>query len=203
MPNESKNWPDSYSGSWRTQKEGVLQRDPENQPESERTLRVAAYIRLSPTGEEREEGSLVSHPQRIEDFVDWKNKQMGRKWGEITRWYIDKDQSGKDLNRPHFQRMCQDIEAGFVDVVIVTELSRLSRRVKDFCHVWDFLKENDIKFMSLKENFDTSTPMGELMLIQAISFAQFERETIVGRIKNGARARAERGTRQWEYPPGL
>ena len=88
-------------------------------------------------------------------------------------------------------------------MVIVTELSRLSRRVKDFCHIWDFLKEHNVKFMSLKENFDTSTPMGELMLIQAISFAQFERETIVGRIKNGARARAERGLAGGGLPLGF
>ena len=203
MKSDSKDLPDLYSELWRTQKEGLPQKDLENQSDAQKTLRVAAYIRLSPTGEEREEGSLVSHPQRIKDFIGWKNKQMGRKWGEITEWYVDKDQSGKDLNRPGFQRLYQDIESGLVDVLIVTELSRLSRRVKDFCHVWDFLKERDIKFMSLKENFDTSTPMGELMLIQAISFAQFERETIVARIKNGSRARAERGLANGILPLGL
>ena len=57
--------------------------------------------------------------------------------------------------------------------------------------------------MSLKENFDTSTPMGELMLIQAISFAQFERETIVDRIRKGSRARAERGLANGSVPLGL
>ena len=84
---------------------------------------------------QREEGSLVSHPQRIQEFIEWKNKQVGRKWGEISEWYVDKDQSGKDLNRPNFQKLCRDIKAELIDVVIVTELSRLSRRVKDFCHI--------------------------------------------------------------------
>ena len=204
MKNASTHSQGSLSRSWRIQKEGILpgQYDQKTNLEPHR-LRIAAYVRLSPTGDEREEGSLVSHPQRIKNFVELKNKQSDRPWGEIVDWYIDKDQSGKDLNRPSFQKLYYDIQNGKIDAVIVTELSRLSRRVKDFCHIWDFLKEHDVKFMSLKESFDTSTPMGELMLIQAISFAQFERETIVGRIKDGSRARAERGLANGVLPLGF
>lgn len=155
-------------------------------------FRLAAYVRLSPSDEIREEGSLVSHPQRIKHFVDYRNSQS-RGWGKIVDWYTDKDYSGKDMNRPEFRRMCRDIKDGKINAVIVTELSRLSRSVKDFCQFWDFLKRHKATFYSLKESFDTSTPMGELMVVQAISFAQFERETIVSRIKEGAKARAERG----------
>ena len=89
--------------------------------------------------------------------------------------------------------MLKDIESGRINAVIVTELSRLNRKVKDFLEVWEFFKEKKVAFFSLKENFDTSTPMGELMLIQSMSFAQFERQTIVERVVRGARARAERG----------
>jgi len=153
---------------------------------------MGAYIRLSPSDEIRAEGSLVSHPQRIKHFVDYRNGQSSG-WGKIVDWYTDKDYSGKDMNRPEFRRMCRDIKDGKINAVIVTELSRLSRSVKDFCQFWDFLKRHKTTFYSLKESFDTSTPMGELMVVQAISFAQFERETIVSRIKEGARARAERG----------
>lgn len=155
-------------------------------------FKLAAYIRLSPSDEIRDEGSLVSHPQRIKQFVDFKNSQSPN-WGRIVDWYTDKDYSGKDMNRPEFKRLCRDVKAGKVNAVIVTELSRLSRSVKDFCQFWDFLKRHRATFYSLKESFDTSTPMGELMVVQAISFAQFERETIVSRIKEGAKARAERG----------
>ena len=155
-------------------------------------FRIGAYIRLSPSDEIREEGSLVSHPQRIKQFVDYRNAQSTN-WGSILDWYTDKDYSGKDMNRPEFKRMCRDIKDGKINAVIVTELSRLSRSVKDFCQFWDFLKRYKTTFYSLKESFDTSTPMGELMVVQAISFAQFERETIVSRIKEGAKARAERG----------
>jgi site-specific DNA recombinase len=165
-------------------------------------FRVAGYVRLSPTGDEREEGSLVSHPQRIRQFVESKNIQTDGKWGEIVEWYTDKDLSGKDMKRPSFQKMLADIREGHINAVVVTELSRLNRKVKDFCEVWDLFKEYDVALFSLKENFDTSTPMGELMLIQAMSFAQFERQTIVDRIKKGARARAERGLANGCIPLG-
>ncbi len=154
--------------------------------------KIASYVRLSPSDEIREEGSLVSHPQRIKNFINMKNNTE-KNWGKVIETYTDKDYSGKNLNRPAFQKMCRDIVLGKVNAVIVTELSRLSRSVKDFCQFWDFLKEHKVKFFSLKENFDTSTAMGELMVIQAISFAQFERQTTVERIKHGVHARAERG----------
>ena len=154
--------------------------------------KFGAYVRLSPSDEVRAEGSLVSHPQRIKSFVDYKNAQDAG-WGELVEIYTDKDYSGKDTNRPAFKRMLQDIKFGRINAVIVTELSRISRDVKDFCNFWEFMKLHRAIFISLKENFDTTTPIGEMMVIQAISFAQFERKTIVQRIKDGARARAERG----------
>ncbi len=89
--------------------------------------------------------------------------------------------------------MLVDIANGKINAVVVTELSRLSRSVKDFCDLYEFFKQHKVTFFSLKESFDTSTPSGELMLMQSIAFAQFERHTIVDRIRRGARARAERG----------
>ena len=113
---------------------------------------MAAYIRLSPSDEIRDEGSLVSHPQRIKHFVDYRNSQTPG-WGKIVDWYTDKDYSGKDMNRPEFRRMCRDIKDGKINAVIVTELSRLSRSVKDFCQFWDFLKRHKTTFYSLKQQF--------------------------------------------------
>lgn len=190
------------SEPWRNSKKGELsevKRKSDDQPK----FRIAGYVRLSPTGDEREEGSLVSHPQRIKQFVESKNVQAGGSWGEIVDWYVDKDLSGKDMNRPAFQKMLKDIKAGIVNAVIVTELSRLNRKVRDFCEVHEFFKEHKTALFSLKENFDTSTPMGELMLIQAMSFAQFERQTIVDRVKRGSRARAERGLANGILPLGF
>jgi DNA invertase Pin-like site-specific DNA recombinase len=196
--------PAKLSEPWRNIGKGEQVKAKRTQVESEQLkFRLGPYIRLSPTGDHRDEGSLVSHPQRIRQFVESKVLQHGSSWGEIVEWYEDKDLSGKDMNRPSFQRMLADIRSGKINAVIVTELSRLNRKVKDFCEVWEFFKENNVTLFSLKENFDTSTPMGELMLIQAMSFAQFERQTIVDRIKKGARARAERGLANGYIPLGF
>ena len=185
-----------YNASWRKIAQGenlkTSLKKTTSKSLSDYKYKLASYIRLSPSDEIREEGSLVSHPQRIKNFVKMKT-MTNPKWGKVIETYTDKDFSGKNMNRPAFQKMCRDIVSGKVNAVIVTELSRLSRSVKDFCQFWDFLKENKVKFFSLKENFDTSTAMGELMVIQAISFAQFERQTTVERIKHGVLARAERG----------
>ena len=178
---------------------GVSARSKSSNPKAKRSsansaaqYRLGAYVRLSPSDEIREEGSLVSHPQRIQDFVKFRNSQSGE-WGEIVEWYTDKEYSGGNMNRPAFLKMVQDIKRGHINGVIVTELSRLSRDVKDFCQFWEFLKRHSATFFSLKESFDTSTPIGEMMVIQCISFAQFERKNIIARIKDGSRARAERG----------
>ena len=155
-------------------------------------FKLAGYIRLSPSDEVREEGSLVSHPQRIEEFVKLKNAQVPG-WGNLVDFYVDEEVSGSHLNRPNFLKMLKDVKSGKVNGIIVTELSRLSRDVKDFMQFWDFLRKYNCKFFSLRENFDTSTPVGEMMVIQCISFAQFERKNTIERIKAGARARAQRG----------
>jgi site-specific DNA recombinase len=99
----------------------------------------------------------------------------------------------KDMHRPAFIQMCRDIKDGKIDAIIATELARLNRNTRDFLQFWEFLKQKNVKMFVLKQNFDTSTPGGEMMLTTMAAFAQFERETIVGRIKDGARARAERG----------
>lgn len=189
--------------SWRNTDKGIQALAKSQQHKAGPLFKIAGYVRLSPSGDEREEGSLVSHPQRIKQFVESKNIQNDGAWGEIIDWYVDKDFSGKDMNRPAFQRMLVDLKAGRVNAVIVTELSRLSRFVRDFCEIQEFFKQHRVAFFSLRENFDTSTPAGELMLMQTIAFAQFERHSIVDRIKKGARARAERGLGNGYVPLGF
>src|SRR5688572_6572993 len=124
MKNEQTNSQGALSASWRRQEKGREVQKTESAASPEQSeYRIAGYVRLSPTGDEREEGSLVSHPQRIKEFVDYKNMQSGGSWGSVADWYIDKDLSGKDLNRPSFKRLCKDIEGGKIDMVVVTELS--------------------------------------------------------------------------------
>jgi site-specific DNA recombinase len=200
---ELNDLPAKSSESWRSIKKGEIPQARSKRLENIPQFKIGGYIRLSPTAEERAEGSLVSHPQRIKQFVEGKNYQQGGGWGEIIGWYEDKDLSGKNTNRPELQRLLRDITEGIINAVVVTELSRLTRYTKDFYDLWEFFKQNKVAFFSLKESFDTSTPMGELMLCQAIGFAQFERQTIVDRIKKGARARAERGLANGYIPLGF
>lgn len=199
---ESQNSPVRLLEPWRNIGKGETRDQQKNQVNSKR-FRIGGYVRLSPSGQEREEGSMVSHPQRIKQFVESKNIQHNGDWGEIIEWYVDKDFSGKDMNRPGFQKMLRDIKLGHINAVVVTELSRLNRKVRDFLEVYELFKSHNTAFFCLRENFDTSTAMGELMLIQAMSFAQYERQTIVDRIKKGARARAERGLANGYVPLGF
>jgi site-specific DNA recombinase len=104
---------------------------------------------------------------------------IGKAISLAVDWYVDKDLSGKDMNRLAFQKMLADIKSGLINAVVVTELSRLNRKVKDFLEVYEFFKTHNVAFFCLRENFDTSSSIGELMLIQAMSFAQYERQTIV------------------------
>ncbi len=200
MKNDSAGSRAKSSASWRNQREGregLKQRVDTNSQKSSSSsqikYRLGAYIRLSPSNEIRDEGSLVSHPQRIEQYVSMRNAQHGGNWGKIVEWYTDKEISGATVNRPSFQRMCRDLKEGKINGVIVTEISRLSRSVKDFSNFWAFLESCNAQFFSLRENFDTATPAGRAMVYTCMSFSQFERENTVERIRLGAKARAERG----------
>lgn len=154
--------------------------------------RIAAYIRVS-TEEQaaNPEGSIKNQEQRLREYVKMKNADGP--FGEITQVYYERGISAKDMNRPAFQRMLSDIRSGEVNLVLVTEISRFSRAMRDFTLLWDFLKEHDCKFQSLRDNFDTTTPAGEMILFTLVNFAQFERKQLGERISNAFQARAKRG----------
>jgi site-specific DNA recombinase len=86
-----------------------------------------------------------------------------------------------------------DISLGKVDLVMVSELSRLSRSIRDFCHIWELMRERNCSFLSLREQFDTTTAAGELMLFNIVNFAQFERRQVSERVFANFTVRAERG----------
>lgn len=90
--------------------------------------------------------------------------------------YKDKGYSGKNIERPDFQRLLQDIRLGLIKRVIVYKLDRISRSIVDFAKLMELFKQYDVEFVSCTEKFDTSTPMGRAMLNICIVFAQLERE---------------------------
>lgn len=115
--------------------------------------------------------------------------------GEAFLVYKDKGFSGKNTNRPEFQRMMQDIKTGRKGItkVIVYKLDRISRSILDFSNMMDIFTKLGVEFSSATEKFDTSTPMGRAMLNICITFAQLERETTQQRVKDNYISRSQKG----------
>ena len=107
--------------------------------------------------------------------------------------YSDKGFSGKNINRPEFSRLMQDVKSGIIKRVIVYKLDRLSRSTLDFGVLMETFRKYDVDFTSISETFDTSTPIGQAMLQIVMVFAELERKTIQSRITDNYYERAKRG----------
>lgn len=107
--------------------------------------------------------------------------------------YTDRGYSGKNTDRPAFQEMLADIQAGKIRRVIVYRLDRISRSVLDFASVIDLFQKSSVDFVSTMEKFDTGTPIGKAMLMIVMIFAQLERETIQQRVVDAYLSRSKRG----------
>lgn len=158
----------------------------------EKSLRIGLYIRVS-TEEQAEniEGSIRNQEQRLRDHVLYKNEQGV--FGDICGVFIDRAKSGKDTNRPELQKMLRLIENGEINLIMVTELSRISRSIKDFAEIWSMMKNIGCGFMSLRESFDSTTAAGEMLIFSMANLSQFERRQTAERISLNFAARAKRG----------
>ncbi len=156
-------------------------------------LKIGAYIRVS-TEEQAQvvDGSLDSQKYRIKGYIEIRNSQEAG-WGSLVESYIDDGYSAKDTKRPAYQRMMRDIRIGKINLILVTDLSRLSRSISDFCDLLKQLDNTKAKFLSIKEQFDSSTPAGEMMLFNMINLAQFERKQTSERVSTNFHSRALRG----------
>ena len=109
-------------------------------------------------------------------------------------YYIDGGYSGKDLNRPAIQKLINDCKSGKIDCVFVFKLDRISRSQKDTLYlIEEVFNKYNVGFVSIRENFDTTTPFGKAMIGILSVFAQLERETILERTRIGIQKRAESG----------
>ena len=115
----------------------------------------------------------------IESQIDFCKYELK---GGNCRVFKDKGYSGKNTDRPEFQKLLGEIRKGKVRRVIVYKLDRISRSILDFATMMELFQEYDVEFVSSTEKFDTSTPMGRAMLNICIVFAQLERETIQKRV---------------------
>lgn len=115
----------------------------------------------------------------------------------IDRWFIEKI-SGKDTERPKFKEMMNYIREG--DTIYIKDFSRLSRSTSDLLNIIEELKNKKIRLISLKENLDTSTSTGKLMLTMIAAINEFERSNLLERQQEGIRIAKEKGIYKGRKP---
>ncbi|MBB6215997.1 site-specific DNA recombinase [Anaerosolibacter carboniphilus] len=125
---------------------------------------------------------------------------------DIQEYFIYEDEgfSGGNTARPEFQKMMRDATAKKFDILICYRLDRISRNISDFSDLIEVIGDKNINFVSVREQFDTTTPMGRAMMYIASVFAQLERETIAERVKDNMHQLARSG--RWlggTYPTGF
>ncbi|MCM1387847.1 MAG: recombinase family protein [Bacillus sp. (in: Bacteria)] len=118
----------------------------------------------------------------------------------------DKDEgfSGKNTNRPSFQELMEDVQNNTLDVVMVYKLDRISRNVQEFSAMYDIFQQHNVSFVSVKESFDTTTPMGRTVMYILAAFAQLERENTSERVTDNMHALGASG--KWtggKLPTGM
>lgn len=150
-------------------------------------MRVALYVRVSTQEQAREGYSIGEQIERLQKYAD----AMG--W-TIFKTYTDAGFTGANTDRPALKELIQDVKDGKIGKVVVYKLDRLSRSQLDTLFLIEkvFLA-NDTDFVSMNENFDTSTPFGRAMIGILAVFAQLEREQIKERMTMGKDARAKEG----------
>lgn len=149
----------------------------------------AIYCRVSSEEQaNRKEGSLVSQQERTLQYLKFK-------FGENVphKVYIDEAKTGRNTERTQYQAMIQDIKASKIMGIVATELTRLSRSMKDLLELVEICKKNNVIFISLKENFDTSSAIGILLFQFFAALAQYESALIAERVHNNAISRKRRG----------
>lgn len=149
--------------------------------------RVALYIRVS-TQEQADEGySIGAQTDRLTAYC------KARDW-LVFDTYIDPGFSGSNTDRPALKKLIHDVKKKKIDIVLVYKLDRLSRSQKDtLLLIEDVFNKHDVSFVSINENFDTSTAFGRAMIGILSVFAQLEREQIRERTMMGRLERAKDG----------
>ena len=149
--------------------------------------KVALYVRVSTTSQLEEGYSIEEQKAKLESYCDIKD------W-HIYKVYTDGGFSGSTTERPALEQLIKDAQSKLFDTVLVYKLDRLSRSQKDTLYlIEDVFLKNNIEFVSLLENFDTSTPFGRAVIGLLSVFAQLEREQIKERMQLGKLGRAKAG----------
>ncbi len=162
-------------------------------------VRCAIYTRKSTEeGLAQEFNSLDAQREAAEAFIQ---SQRSLGWKLIPKRYDDGGFSGGTLERPALQQLLSDIDAGLVDCVVVYKVDRLSRSLLDFARIMERLDQRSVSFVSITQQFNTTTSLGRLTLNILLSFAQFEREIIGERTRDKLAAARRKGKWIGGTPP--
>jgi len=154
-------------------------------------LRCAIYTRKSSEeGLEQDFNSLDAQREACTAFIA---SQKHEGWTTLPEMYDDGGFSGATIERPAFQRLLADVGEGKIDVVVVYKVDRLTRSLSDFAKIVDIFDRRDVSFVSVTQQFNTTTSMGRLTLNILLSFAQFEREVTGERIRDKIAASKKKG----------
>src|SRR6516225_9718539 len=162
-------------------------------------VRCAIYTRKSSEeGLEQQFNSLQAQREACEAFI---SSQRHEGWVCLRTGYDDGGFSGATMERPALQRLLADIAAGRVDTIVVYKIDRLTRSLADFARIVEILDTKGASFVSVTQQFNTTTSMGRLTLNVLLSFAQFEREVIGERIRDKIAASKRKGMWMGGVPP--
>jgi site-specific DNA recombinase len=166
---------------------------------SSKRTRCAIYTRKSSDeGLEQAFNSLDAQREACAAFIV---SQKHEGWTVLPTLYDDGGFSGGNLERPALKRLLADIEAGQIDVVVVYKVDRLTRALSDFAKLVDIFDRRGVSFVSITQQFNTTTSMGRLTLNVLLSFAQFEREVIGERVRDKIAASKKKGMWMGGMPP--
>jgi DNA invertase Pin-like site-specific DNA recombinase len=153
--------------------------------------RCAVYTRKSSDeGLDQDFNSLDAQRDACEAYI---KSQAGEGWIFMKTRYDDGGFSGGSMERPALQRLLADIRGRNVDVVVVYKVDRLTRSLSDFARIVETLDGHGVSFVSVTQQFNTTTSMGRLTLNVLLSFAQFEREVTAERIRDKIAASKKKG----------
>src|ERR1700740_3140166 len=154
-------------------------------------MRRAFYTRKSSEeGLEQSFNSLDAQRESSEAFI-LSQRQEG--WRVVPTRYDDGGYSGGTMERPALKRLLEDVEANKVNVIVVYKVDRLTRSLSDFAKIVEALDARGVSFVSVTQQFNTTTSIGRLTLNILLSFAQFEREVTGERIRDKIAASKKKG----------
>jgi site-specific DNA recombinase len=162
-------------------------------------VRCAIYTRKS--SDENLEQAFNSLDAQREACTAFILSQKHEGWTLLPAQYDDGGYSGGTMERPALKRLLADIEASQVDVVVVYKVDRLTRALSDFAKLVEVFDRRGVSFVSITQQFNTTTSMGRLTLNVLLSFAQFEREVIGERVRDKIAASKKKGMWMGGMPP--